>query len=198
MGDRGSGTSRALDGVLDELASAANENDGVCVGTLVESFGHRGYGALLLVPALLEISPIGGIPGVPTMLALVVALFAVQMLLGRERMWLPRFLAGRELPSAKLGSAVDKTRPLAAWLDRWFHGRLDALTGRQATRVVAAFCVLLATTVPPLEIVPFASTAPMAAIALFGIALLVHDGLVMLVGFALAFLAFGIVGAALL
>ena len=190
--------SHALDGVLDELAGACAESNGVRVSRLVESFGRRGYGALLLVPALLEISPIGGVPGVPTALALVVALFAVQILAGRSHMWLPGFLGERLLPADKLERTVGKARPWAARLDRWFHGRIDALTGPLAARVAAATCVLLACTVPPLEIVPFASTAPMAAIALFGIALLVHDGLVMLVAFALSLVALGVVGTVLL
>ncbi len=51
----------------------------------------------------------------------------------------------------------------------------------------AAACLLLCLTVPPLELFPFASTAPMAAIALFGLAMTLRDGLVM----ALAFLASG-------
>ena len=142
---------------------------------------------------MLEISPIGGIPGVPTVLALVVVLFAVQILVGRTHMWLPGFLRNRELPAGKLDEVIEKARPLAARFDRWFHGRLRPLTGRTAGRVAAALCVLLACTVPPLEIVPFASTAPMGAIGLFGIALLVHDGLVMLAGFALSAVAIGVV-----
>ena len=165
----------------------------VRVGGLVEAFGRRGYGALLLLPAMLEISPIGGIPGVPTVLALVVVLFAVQILVGRTHMWLPGFLRNRELPAGKLDEVIDKARPLATRLDRRFHGRLGPLAGPAAGRVAAVLCVLLACTVPPLEIVPFASTAPMGAIGLFGIGLLVHDGLVMLAGFALSAVAIGVV-----
>ena len=58
---------------------------------------------------------------------------------------------------------------MARWLDRWFHGRLKPLTR-------GLF----------LEIVPFASTAPMGAIALFGLALLVHDGALMIAASATA------------
>ena len=192
--------SHALADVLDQLQEAADERGeaGVRVGTLVESFGRRGYGALLLVPAVLEMSPIGGIPGVPTVLALVVVIFAGQMLVGRSHMWLPGFLSRRRLPADRLAAGVDKARPWVARVDRWFEGRLARLTGTRGTRAAAAVCVLLACTVPPLEVVPFASTAPMAAIALFGIALLVHDGLVMLGGFVLAVVAIGVVGSVLL
>jgi hypothetical protein len=38
----------------------------------------------------------------------------------------------------------------------------------------------------PLEVIPFAVAAPAAAITLFGLALTARDGLLMLVGFAVA------------
>ena len=176
----------AVCGILDELAEVARERDRVRVGTLVEAFGQRGSGALLLVPALIEISPVGGIPGVPTVLALVVLLFAVQIVMGREHMWLPGFIERRSVDGDGLRKATGKLRPVAGKLDAWFHGRLERLVERPFTQVAAAWCALLACTVPPLEIVPFASTLPMAAIALFGLALLVRDGALMLAAIAVS------------
>ena len=54
--------------------------------------------------------------------------------------------------------------------------------------------VALCCTVPPLELIPFASSAPMLAIAAFGLAILVRDGLLMLVALALSLLAVGLGG----
>ena len=54
--------------------------------------------------------------------------------------------------------------------------------------------MLLALTVPPLEFIPFASTAPMATIALIGIALLVHDGWLMLAALAVSVMSFTTLG----
>jgi len=56
-------------------------------------------------------------------------------------------------------------------------------------RLSAVACILLALTVPPLELLPFASSAPMAAIAMFGLALLVHDGALMIAAWLLAGMA---------
>jgi len=50
----------------------------------------------------------------------------------------------------------------------------------------------LALAVPPLELLPLATTAPMAAIAAFGLALMVGDGLVMIVAILLAVVAVGV------
>ena len=170
--------------ILDRLRDMANDRDRVKLGEVIEALGNRSYGPLLLVPALIEISPVGGIPGLPTFLAAVIILFAVQIVIGRRHVWLPGFIARRGIKSEKVLRAVDKMSGLGERLDRWFHGRLRWITGGLWIRLAACFVIALALAVPPLELVPFASTAPMAAIAAFGLAMLVRDGLLMLIAFA--------------
>ena len=58
-------------------------------------------------------------------------------------------------------------------------------------KVAAVMILLLCLTVPPLEFLPFASSAPMLAIAAFGLALTVRDGLLMLIATALSVAAIG-------
>jgi hypothetical protein len=133
-----------------------------------------------------EFSPLGGIPGVPTALAAVIILFAAQMLLGLKHLWIPQFLSHRGISGESLKRAAAKIRPLGDWLDRWLHGRLPWLTSEPFVQIAAAACIIFALTVPPLELFPFASSAPMATIAMFGLALLVQDGVLMIVGSVLA------------
>ncbi|MEX2642337.1 MAG: exopolysaccharide biosynthesis protein [Acetobacterales bacterium] len=171
----------SVGGTLDTIEGVAEEHGEVSVGDVLEGLGSRSYGPFLTVPALIALSPVGGIPGVPTLLALIIILLAAQMVWGRTHFWLPGILSDRRIPSERLRKGLAWMRPVARRMDRWFHGRLEALTGRQAVRVAAAACIVLALAVPPLEVVPFVSSAPMAAIALFGLALLAHDGLLMLV-----------------
>ncbi len=178
--------------ILQRIEELARDQDEVALGDVVETLGHRGHGPFLLVPALIEISPIGGIPGVPTALAAIIILFAVQMLIGRKHLWLPAFLRRRSLSSEKVCKATDKLQGFARFMDRWFHGRLPKLTQGPFVRVAALLCICLALTVPPLELLPFASTAPMAAIAAFGLALLVRDGLLMIIAALLALVAVGV------
>jgi hypothetical protein len=183
---------KSVGDILDRLEDLAGEEDKVSLGDVIEALGNRSQGPFLLVPALMEISPLGGIPGVPTAIAVVIVLIAVQILLGRKHLWLPKFLSNRALSSEKVCKATAKLRGVAGFMDRWFHGRLPALTKGPFVRVAAAACILLACTVPPLELLPFATTAPMAAIAAFGLALLVRDGLLMIVAMALSLAAVGV------
>ena len=189
---------RSLSHVLDDLDQACRKGDRVSVDGAVETLGHRGFGPFLFVPALLEMSPIGGIPGLPTVLAIFVALIAAQIVAGRSHLWLPDFFERRTISSKRLNEAIEAMRPVAAWFDKWFHARFSAFTGPQVVTIAALACLALCFSVPPLELVPFASTVPMAAIAALGFAMMVGDGLLMALGFALtagaAATGFGLIG----
>lgn len=185
--DKG-GDPQSVGDVLDRLQELGEDagGDKVRLGDMLEAMGHRAYGPFLIVLPMIEISPVGGIPGLPTALAAVLVLLAIQLVLGREHLWLPRFLADRGMKGVKLQKVVDKGRPIARRMDKWFHGRLSALTKGPMVKVAGVAIILLCLTVPPLELLPFASTAPMAAIMAFGIALLVRDGVLMVIACALS------------
>ena len=172
--------------IVSTLEGAGNDSDDVTLGEINDQVGHRGTAALLGIPAALELTPIGGIPGVPTIIALIIALFAVQILFGRKDMWLPGFLENRSISKQKLHTSLDKLRPAAKWSDRHLGDHLSILVHAPATRIVALAIILLCCTIPPLELLPFASSIPSGTILLFSLGLLTRDGRVI----ALAWLAF--------
>lgn len=166
--------------VLGELDELAANHDKVRVADVLDDFGARSFGPFIMIPAVLEITPVGGIPGVPTVLALFIALIAVQLLIGRDHVWMPQFVQRRAVGSKKLHKAVGKLKGMANFLDRHSKGRLEGLTKGTAIKLVAAVIIALCCTVPPLEFLPFASTIPMLAIAVLGLALTVRDGALLL------------------
>ena len=170
--------------VVDALYEAADEGNPVTAERIADHLDRRGIGALLLVPAAIEMTPIGGIPGLPTLLAATVALFAAQILIGRKDLWLPGILGRRTVDADRLRTAADWLRPIAEWADRHLGRHMPVLTTPPASRIAALAIILLCCTVPALELVPFASTLPMAAAALFGLALLTQDGRVMALAWA--------------
>ncbi|KHL24881.1 membrane protein [Croceibacterium mercuriale] len=190
----GGGGVHNVEDILDRLRDLAGRQDRVTIGDVVDAMGQRSFGPFLLIPALIDISPIGSIPTLPTLLAVMIVITAVQLLLGRKTLWLPGFITRRGAKARKVKKAADKLDELARRLDRWFHGRLPALTSPWFQRLAALAIIALTFTIPPLELIPLATTAPMAAIAAFGLAMLVRDGLLMLVAFAgsLAAIGFGI------
>lgn len=175
--------------ILNMLRATADRHDKVRIADVLDAVGDRSYGPALMIPALIEITPIGGIPGVPTFLAVLIAVTAGQLLVAKDHLWLPGFVQQRSVPATKLHEAADKLNPVAKRLDRWFHGRMPRFVKQPWPRIAAGIVILLCLTVPPLEFVPFASTVPMLAIAAFGLALLVRDGLLMIAAVAISLIA---------
>ena len=177
------GNPNSVCGIVDRLTEIGDENDKVSIGDIVDAFGTRSYGPVLLVPALIGVSPLGGIPAVPTILAASLLLIAVQLVFGKDHLWLPGILRNRSVDGEKLANGAEDMEGVAKRMDKIFHGRLEIFTGHTAARIAAGVVALLCLAIPPLELVPFAVALPMAVIAAFGIALTVRDGLLMLVAF---------------
>lgn len=171
-----------VESILNRLDDCADQQSTVSVAGAMDEIGNRSFGPLILLPALLVITPIGGVPGVPTLFAIAILIFAIQVALGRDSLWLPDAIRNRSVENDSIHKATQKARPVASWLDDHTSERLTALTRRPAPRVAAVMVVLLCLTVPSTEILPFASLMPMSAIALLGLAITVRDGLLMALG----------------
>ncbi|WP_063359815.1 exopolysaccharide biosynthesis protein [Aurantiacibacter luteus] len=189
-----SSTPYSVGDILDCLEELSEECDSISVERIVGAFGTRTFGPAIMVPALLEITPVGAIPGVPTFLAVTIALVAGQKMLGKRHLWLPKLIADRCVSAEKLRVATHKLRPLAGFLDRHFHRRLKAMTRAPFAQIAAGVIIVLCLAVPFLEVLPFASSAPMLAIAGFGLAVLVRDGVLMALALAASLSAIGLMG----
>lgn len=182
--------SDVVDG-LEELAQSEND---VRIADVLDKFGDRSFAPVMLVLALLEISPVGVIPGVPSFLALCIALVAVQLLVGRDHIWVPDWIADRSVGSKKLSKATDKLEGPADKLDGVAKERLEGLTNGPALQIAAGVIILLCLMVPPLEVLPWASAGPMVAISIISVAIMVRDGLAMLLAWLVAGGAIGGLG----
>ena len=179
----------SVEDVIVELDELASKSDDVRIGDVLDDFGRRSFGPFIMIFALIEITPLGAVPGIPSVLAAIIALVAVQMLIGKEHIWMPQFLQDRAVGAKKLHKAIQKMRGVARWLDDHSKDRFEAFTGGVWIKIAAVAILMLCATVPPLEVLPFASSAPMLAIAAIGLALIVRDGLVMLLALLLALAA---------
>ncbi|KCZ65568.1 hypothetical protein L53_15350 [Hyphomonas sp. L-53-1-40] len=173
-----------LENVLETAIEEGGEGT-ISVGDLLNMFGHRSFGPIItLLGLLVVLPPLGGIPGLPAVIGVIILLFSIQILFGADHIWMPSFVEKRSIETSKLKEAEDKVKPWLERIDRMITERLAWATGSVATYLAAVAVSLLAMLMIPLELVPFAVAAPGVAIVLFGLALVAKDGALMLAGFA--------------
>lgn len=181
-------TPHELSEVIDRIDEAGDDGDDdseVSVGEVLESLGSRSFGPALLVPALIVVSPLSGVVGLPSLMALIIALVAGQLVLGRKQIWLPRFLLNRSVSQKRLDKVTDFLMPAARVVDRIVTARLTVMADPPADRLLAAVVIVLCLMVPPLEMIPFINSVTNAAIAVFGLAIVARDGLLAIVALLL-------------
>ncbi len=79
---------RSLSDILDALEEAGGE-DHVSVRDILDEVGVRSFAPTILVPALILVSPLSGIFGLPTIGAIFIFLITAQKLAGRRHVWRP-------------------------------------------------------------------------------------------------------------
>jgi hypothetical protein len=178
--------------MLEELCSR-NHGTKVSVGDVIQMLGVRSFAPVILAVGLIAITPIDSIPTFPTTFGIVVFLTSGQMLIGRRSLWLPNFIARRAVQADRLLKALRWLEPYAEKADGWVGMRLTAFTQGPFLIAIAICCAFLAALMPVLELLPLVSTVPALAFAAFGVALLMHDGLAAILGFAFTAATLGLV-----
>ncbi|AMY69024.1 exopolysaccharide biosynthesis protein [Frigidibacter mobilis] len=152
------------------------------VEQVISAMGTASFAPVLLLPALLVLSPASGIPVLPSVCGITIALIAAQMLFGRRHLWLPGWILRRKLDGPKTDKALAAIEKPARWIDRHTGRRMPWLTRRPFDKLVQAACILCGGVMPALELLPFTSSILGAAISAMTLGLLVRDGLLVLIG----------------
>nr|WP_241664540.1 exopolysaccharide biosynthesis protein [Ningiella ruwaisensis] len=170
------------------LKKMANDTKGetTTLNDVVAQLESRGFGPLLIAPALIALLPTGAIPSVPTLCALSIILITVQLMFGQQHPWLPKKLKEIEIQRDTLKQSVERFEPYTKRIDKVFKPRLSFLTNEIGKRLIAALASITALLMIPLEIVPFAAAIPAGAIVLLGLGLSTEDGLMSIFGVALS------------
>lgn len=189
MDDQGQPTN--LEELLEELRQSGEKDGKVSIGAMIEIIGRRSFAPLLLLAGLIALSPLSGVPGMPTTVAVLVLVVAGQFLVGRDHFWLPEWLLRREVPYDKFCKGLAFLQRPARFIDRFLRPRLVFLTHTVGIYAIAVVCVIIAATMPPLELMPFAASVAGAALAMFGLSLIAHDGLLGLIAIIMTVLVAG-------
>jgi hypothetical protein len=158
----------------------------VKLGDMVDALGEAGIGLTILMLALPSFIPI---PGLPTgfVFGTALAILALQIMAGANRLMLPDWLRERSLPRGPVVSG-------GVWVAPWFRRiewllrpRLSLLSGRMAHFILAIPIFVHAVMI--LLPIPLGNQLPALAVIVFAFGLIERDGLAVLIGWVLSVIA---------
>ncbi len=189
----------SLEDLLDRIQDGSRDMRVVSVTAILDLVGPRSFGPVVVLAGLITLAPlVGDIPGVPTLMGILVIATIGQLLFRRRSIWLPRWLAQRYVPRQKLVRSLEWLRPAARFIDRWTGPRLVVIVRRPGLDLLALCCVGVALLIPMLELIPFSANLAGLAWMAYGLAMIARDGLIAVLALAMTGGALTVVIAAIL
>lgn len=182
--------------ILSILRSLVDRTTGdyLTMGDVVKALGGRGFGLLLVLFGLLNAIP-APLPGLSTVLGMPLLILSWQVARGRQRPWLPKSLARKQISRIQLVRMAHAARRIRPF-ERLFKPRLNYLVTTTGQRFIGLACLLLSF----LIVLPIwmGNWPPAIGIVFFGLAIAKGDGVAAIIGVVAGVMAFAIVTAVLL
>lgn len=154
----------------------------ISIDDLMQKFGGRAIGALLFIFGLACTLPLP--PGATTIFGFPLLLLAPQLIIGGGAPWLPEQVRRRTIATSDLRSGLPKVVPWLQRIEAVSKPRLVILFGRTGERLVGLVCTVLAFVL--ILPIPLGNILPALAVAVLSFSLIQRDGLIALLGYALA------------
>ncbi len=172
-----------LSELLERLARTAGER--VAMREIATALDDRSFGAFLVVFSLPNLIPLP--PGATVILGLPMAFVAWQILIGYEKVWLPKALADYSIDRETFQRMVARVSPWLKRAELWVRPRNWPLDGVVRERLFGLFVFILA--IICILPIPFGNWPPAFAIAILGVAHTERDGNCLAVGAVVGLLA---------
>ena len=162
--------------VLHDLASRPDAT--ISIGDVLDAFGDRAFGALMLLFAAPNVLPLP--PGTSALLGAPLLFVTAQLMIGRSTLWMPSLILKRSISREFFATLVAKFGPALERTERVLRPRLTALLNPVPERIAGAACLLLALIL--FLPIPFGNIPPGFAISAFALGIVERDGLATVVG----------------
>lgn len=163
---------RPFSRVLEDIG--VKDDPKLYLGELVNAFGERGFGALMVFFGLINAiaSPI---PGSTTILGAPLLLICLQLVIRRDQLWMPKWTLRSSLPRDSYRATIGKVRKPLLFVERLSKPRLSFMSSEVAEVLIGIVTTLL-TVIVMLPIFG-GNLFPSLFVALFGFGLMQRDGL---------------------
>ena len=119
---------RPFSQVLEDIGAKGDPK--LYLGELVNAFGERGFGAMILVLSLLALLPWP--PGGKAIFAVPIILMSLELAFQRDSIWLPRWALRASVSRTAYRSGVSRIMKLIRRVEALTRPRLSYLTGEIA------------------------------------------------------------------
>lgn len=181
---------RSSEKLLEIIRSNAMKKN-ICFEDLIKLLGTRAFGIALLFFSLPSALPFSVIPGVAFIFSVPIFFFAVQMILGRDTLWLPKGIAKKTISSHSIANIIQKTVPYLKKAEYFLKPRWRFMTSRfmEIINGLVIFFLAILLILP----IPFSNFIFAILLITFSLGLIEKDGVVILLGYAISVLYIGII-----
>lgn len=167
--------------LIDIVKNKELKNKDLTFHQLLQLLGKRTFGIALLFFALPSILPLAIIPGISFIFSLPIMIFSLQMILGRNTLWLPKIMADYTIEYEKLIKIICVSIPYLIKIERFLKPRLLIMTSRimESINGIVIFCLALLLILP----IPFSNFIFGILIVIFSLGLIEKDGIFILTGY---------------
>lgn len=146
----------------------------VLFSEIIIALSERSFGLCLFFLALPNVLLIGSIPGVSTIFGIPVIFISLQMMAGRQYLWVPERLQQKALSADSCRRFIRTAQVPIEWLEKLSKERFIILTTPMAERGVGMFSLLLGIVIAlP---IPFGNFLGGLCLAIIAIGILEKDG----------------------
>lgn len=175
--------------IIEEIIESCEGEETVTLDEFLNKMGDKALAIAILVFALLAL--IGGaIPGFSTITGVPILLIALQMMIGRRTIYLPKTIRNKAVSSRMVQGTLTKALPPLKALEKLLRPRILWLTSPLCEKLIALVMVVLAVilSLP----IPGGNFLPSMGIAILALAILERDGLLVIAATVMIALTAGI------
>lgn len=174
-----------------ERLTESDTGDKVSVAEIMAGLQGRAFALFLVLLGLPNSLPMP--PPIALISGFLVALLALQMILGFTAPWLPRRVLRMSVGRQALETTVKRARPYVLAMERFSRPRLAFFDTAVSMRLVGALLLLLS--IAMIVAVPVIGQIPLGiAVCLIGLGLVERDGVVVIAGLFVGAIGFAISG----
>ncbi|XGA08211.1 MAG: exopolysaccharide biosynthesis protein [Wolbachia endosymbiont of Xenopsylla cheopis] len=182
--------------ILEEVANTnVQDADKITLFELKTVIHERGFGIFMLIFSLPPFIPVP-IPGYTTIFAIPLILFSIQLFIGLDSPWMPKWLERKSIKRSALVFIVERTSPILKRIEKIMQPRMSFVFCKFGEKFLALIIFLCSISIAiPL---PFTHFFPSAGVAFISLGIISKDGLISLFGVVISFIGITITSVVLI